>query len=201
MVLAFYVFYSLSTDLTSKILDSKGLLSSNTSNILGSFFTIIEFTAFCYFFYVNLQISILKKIIAITIVCFSFFCLANLFLQFGKNENLDTLPVTAESIIVMILCIFYFFEQIRSPNSLFIYNTFQFWTVTGILIYLSGTFFIFILSSNFTQEEFNKYWFINYIFNTIKNILFGLGIYIHGRNQRKTVEKNPFDYYSVLENP
>jgi hypothetical protein len=35
----------------------------------------------------------------------------------------------------------------------------------------------------------------------MKNILFGLGIYIHGRNQRKTVEKNPFDYYSVLENP
>ena len=101
----------------------------------------------------------------------------------------------------MALCILYFFERIRKPDSLFIYNTFDFWIVTGILIYLSGTFFIFMFSSNLSQEEFLKYWFINYIFNAIKNILFGLGIYVYGRSQRKAVEKNPFDYYSVLENP
>jgi len=201
LVIVFYVFYSFTTDLLTKYLIEKGLYTVNIDIILGSLFTIIEFCSFGFFFYFNLKNNLLKKLIFFTIIAFIIFCLTNLFLQFSAFENLDTIPVTFQAIFIMTLCVIYFFEQIRNPKALFIYSTSEFWIVTGILVYLAGTFFIFIYSSNLTQEELNTYWPINYVFNAIKNILFGLGIYIHGRNQRKAVEKNPFDYYSVLENP
>ena len=102
---------------------------------------------------------------------------------------------------MMSLCVIYFFEQMRNPNSLFIYSTSEFWIVTGILIFLAGTFFIFIYSANLSEKEFLKYWPINYLFNTIKNILFGLALFIHGRKNRKPNEDDSFYYDSLLENP
>ncbi|MFM9908292.1 MAG: hypothetical protein ACKVOW_03025 [Chitinophagaceae bacterium] len=101
----------------------------------------------------------------------------------------------------MSLCIYYFFEQMRHPNSLFIYSTAEFWIVTGILIYLAGNFFLFIYNSNLTNAELDIYWSINYVFNAIKNILFGLAIFIHGRKQKQRIDKDSLDYYSVIENP
>ncbi len=201
LVIVFYVFYSFSTDLLTKYLIERELITENIANTLWSLFTIIEFCSFAFFFYFNLRNNLLKKLIISTIIAFIIFCITNLFLRFSAYDNMDTIPVTFQAIFIMTLCVIYFFEQIRNPKALFIYSTSEFWIVTGILVYLAGTFFIFIYSSNLTQAELDKYWPINYVFNTLKNILFGLGIYIHGRNQRKTVEKNPFDYYSVLENP
>ena len=201
LVIVFYVFYSFSTDLLTKYLLERELMTANINIILGSLFTIIEFCSFGFFFYFNLKNNLLKKLIFFTIIAFVIFCLTNLFLQFSAYEALDTIPVTFQALFIMTLCVIYFFEQIRNPKALFIYSTSEFWIVTGILVYLAGTFFIFIYSANLTQAQLDTYWSINYVFNTIKNILFGLGIYIHGRNQRKAVEKNPFDYYSVLENP
>ncbi len=201
LVIVFYIVYSFSTDLLTKYLIESELITENISNTLWSLFTIVEFCSFAFFFYFNLRNKLLKKLILFTIIAFTIFSLTNLFLQFSTYKNLDTIPVTFQALFIMTLCVIYFFEQIRNPNALFIYSTSEFWIVTGILVYLAGTFFIFIYSANLTQAELDKYWLINYVFNTIKNILFGLGIYIHGRNQRKAVEKNPFDYYSVLENP
>jgi hypothetical protein len=145
--------------------------------------------------------AFIKRAIIIIIIAFDAFCVTNIFLQFSQYNNLDTIPVTFQAIFIMSLCVVYFFQQIRNPNTLFIYSTFEFWIVTGILIYLAGTFFIYIFSSNLTSEELDQYWSINYIFNTIKNILFALGLFVLGRKSKKPVEKDPFNYFSALENP
>ena len=68
-------------------------------------------------------------------------------------------------------------------------------------MYLAGTFFIFIYSANLTQEELDQYWPINYFFNALKNILFGLAFFIHGRKAKKITEKDSLDYYSIINNP
>ena len=183
-------------------MDEKGFITPSLSNTLFSLFTIVEFCCFSLFFYFTLlPHPRLRKAILVFIVLFSVFCVLNLLLGFNRNDNLDTIPVTFQAIFIMSLCVIYFFEQIRNPNSLFIYSTSEFWVVTGILVYLAGTFFIFIYSANLTQEELNRYWPINYIFNALKNILFGLAIYIHGRKDRKANEKDLLDYQSILENP
>lgn len=43
---------------------------------------------------------------------------------------------------------------------------------------MTGTLFVFIYIDSLPQEEQDKYWVINLIFNTIKNILFAIGICI-----------------------
>ena len=197
-----YIVYSFSTDLLTKYLIEKGISTDPLSSTLSSIFTIVEFCCFSLFFYFTLlNHPRIRKIILVFAVLFAVFCFLNLFLEFSRYDNLDTIPVTFQAIFIMSLCVIYFFEQIRNPNSLFIYSTSEFWIVTGILVYLAGTFFIFIYSANLTQEELIKYWPINYVFNAIKNILFGLAIYIHGRKDRKAIEKDLLDYQSILENP
>lgn len=171
------------------------------SIILGSLFTIIEFASFSLFFLVVINNSVLKKIVPFIIFLFSAFCITNIFTQIIKYKNLDVIPVTFQAIFIMTLCVIYFFEQIKTPSALFIYSTFEFWIVTGILVYLAGTFFIYIYSDKLTEKELDSYWAINYIFNALKNFIFGIGIYILGRKNRKQTEEPGFSYYSILENP
>lgn len=201
VVIILYILYSFGTDILTKFLDESNLITDTASKYLWGLFTIVEFSCFSLFFYFNLENSWLQRVIIIIIVVFTSFCLISLLSNFIIYGNLDTVPVTFQAIFVMTLCVIYFFEQIRNPNSLFIYSTAQFWIVTGILVYLAGTFFIYIYSWNLTQEELDKYWTINYFFNAVKNFLFGLGLYIHVKNQRKKSQKTEFNYYSLLENP
>lgn len=183
-------------------MDERGFMTPSLSNTLFSLFTIVEFCCFSLFFYfIFLSHPRLRKVILGFIALFSVFCVLNLLLGFSRNDNLDTIPVTFQAIFIMCLCVIYFFEQIRNPNSLFIYSTSEFWIVTGILVYLAGTFFIFIYSANLTPLEFDTYWPINYFFNALKNILFGIAIYIHGRKDRKDNESDSLNYQSILENP
>ncbi len=202
IVIIVYIVYSFCTDVLTKYLDENGLVTATFENTSFSLFTIVEFCSFSLFFYFTLlAFPLLRNVIIVIIVMFVIFCVINLYFQFNRNNNLDTIPVTFQAIFIMSMCLVYFFEQIRTPNSLFIYSTSEFWIVTSILVYLAGTFFIFIYSSNLTKEEFHKYWPINYVFNTIKNILFGLAIFIQGRKHKQRIDKDSLDYYSIIENP
>lgn len=44
---------------------------------------------------------------------------------------------------------------------------------------MTGTLFVFIYGDSLPPEEQEKYWVINLIFNTVKNILFAVGICIN----------------------
>lgn len=200
MVLLFYTTYSLVTDSLVKIFDKTGILTDNFYNILVSLFTIVEFVSFCLFFYYLLKNLLIKRVILLAIILFIPFCFINLFLQYKNFTNLDTIPVTFQAIFVMSLCVYYFFEQIKNPKTLFIYNSFDFWAVTGILIYLSGTFFIFLLSSNLTEKEFDDNWYINYIFNILKNLLFSLSVFLFYKKRKESKRENEFLYNSILKN-
>ncbi len=85
----------------------------------------------------------------------------------------------------------FYFEQIKNPVNLFIYSTPNFWVVTSILIYLSGTFFIFLYSMNLSEKELVDYWAINYFFNILKNLLFGVAVYLQARGTKE--EEIPFN--------
>ena len=54
--------------------------------------------------------------------------------------------------------------------------------VIGIMIYLACSFFFYILASN-DRKSISPYWFLTYIFETIKNILFAIGILMYSRNK------------------
>lgn len=139
-------------------------------------FTVLEVLFFSYFIYLNLKTPVLKRLVLWTAVAFVF--LPIVFYLIRGNLNFRSLIFSIENIIIIPFCVLYFYEQINKPDTYFIYLSKSFWIILGIIIYMTGTLFVFIYIDSLPLEEQDKYWIINLIFNTIKNILFAIGICI-----------------------
>ncbi|MEO6452603.1 MAG: hypothetical protein ABIN97_00960, partial [Ginsengibacter sp.] len=85
-----------------------------------------------------------------------------------------------ESIIIITLCLYYFYEELKQANSLLIYTTINFWIIIAFLIYLSGTFFLFLFAENTLHDKVFQiqYIVINSSFIIIKNIFFSIALMI-----------------------
>lgn len=101
--------------------------------------------------------------------------------------------VSLETIIVIIACISVFFEQVTNPQSLFIYSTPTFWIIVGILFYLSGTFFISLVLPQLSPEETAKYWPLNWVFNTLKNIAFSIAFFMKNSDLDNSISTKKYN--------
>ncbi len=99
-------------------------------------------------------------------------------------KNIDSVPIGIETILILIYSFYYFYEQINDTSNLFIYITYQFWIVIGIMIYLAGSFFIYIFANHVDRQTLNQYWFLTNVFYVIKNILFVVAILIHVKQSK-----------------
>ena len=77
-----------------------------------------------------------------------------------------------EAILIISMCIYYFYDQLKETNTLLIYTTQNFWIIIAFLIYLSGTFFLYIYAENMIERQslsksIYNYKFIIYIFSKI----------------------------------
>ena len=84
--------------------------------------------------------------------------------------------------LIFITCSFWFFfrvyqkEEIQSD----LIKDIEFWTISGILIYQSGSFYTFLYSLQILQTPENSLfgsWIIHNSANTVKNILFFIGLW------------------------
>ncbi|MCF1714020.1 hypothetical protein L0U88_05160 [Flavihumibacter sp. RY-1] len=137
-----------------------------------------------------------KKIKAFLFVStFIFFIVAfvNIYKNFVQNSlSLDTIPIAVSSIILIIGSIAYFFEQIQTPEVSFIYSKPSFWVVVGIMIYFSGTFFLFLQYENLSDTDKKTFWIINMFCLILKNIFFSISFILKPENQQIS---NVDDYY------
>jgi len=141
-------------------------------------FTIVEYSILTIFLYRNIKSDIFKKII---LFCSSLF-LAYAFFEFFQSnlQEFDSIPSGIESLLMICYCIFILFEKIKEPDSLFLYNTPIFWIVVGLILYFSGTFFLYIYSqNNLKNPEYVKtYDFVNSAFGILKNLLFSVAFLV-----------------------
>ncbi|MBA2498774.1 MAG: hypothetical protein H0V30_03520 [Chitinophagaceae bacterium] len=111
-------------------------------------------------------------------------------------KTIDTIPIGIETIIILTFSFYFLYERMNEPTTDLIYNDYRFWIVLGMIIYLAGSFFIYIFSDQVDRNLFNKYLSLTYIFYALKNILFTLGILIYVRSepikQRNKKETLPF---------
>jgi hypothetical protein len=119
----------------------------------------------------------LKKaipVVAIGFILFSIWC--DLFLP--ESKSFSSLTAGVEAVLIISMCIYYFFDQLRQPNTLVIYSSINFWIVISFLIYLSGTFFLNIYADSLiTDKAFQKqYILINSSFVILKAILLGIAM-------------------------
>lgn len=152
-------------------------IRSPTAVLLFPVFTIVEFSFFCYFIYLILPKGFIKKSVVIIWSGFLLFAIID-YAFFSKSSEFDSIAIGIESIIVLMLCIYYLFSQIKGANNLLIYSTFNFWTVIAFFIYFSGTFFLYLMTEKMMDSpSFQKLYFvINISFNILKNILLSVAM-------------------------
>lgn len=150
----------------------------NTTFILLSVFTIVEYLLFAFVIYLNLKTLVFKRIIIIVSPLFLLLCIY-LLLNPGNKADIDSVSITVEYILIIAFSLFFFFEELNEPNTTFIYASYTFWLIVGILIYSTGTFFFFMQSSDLTNEQWQKWAVINYVFTIIKNAFFSVAMIIN----------------------
>ncbi len=140
-----------------------------------SFFTWVEYGIFSYFFYLTFNTPSFKRLVAWLFPFFTvvlIYCVIN---DYKSTNNFDYLSSSFESILLIIISILFFYEQITNPEVAFLYSSKTFWIICAILIYMSATLFLFI-SSSLPSESManNPFWLINTVATIIKNLLFGI---------------------------
>ncbi len=189
--------------LLSFIVDNTNVSLPKDSQVkfyLFSFFTVVEYTVFSIFLYLNFKSARIKKIILGTIPLF-YIVVSYYILNKNESNYFDAIPASLESILIIIFSVCFFFEQIRDMEVSFIYSSKTFWIIVAILVYMSATFFLFVSAEFVSQEERRSYWFINSISNLIKHILLTVAFIIPNHKPRPLSEQSYDDRIFDYEEP
>ena len=109
-----------------------------------------------------------------------------------SNNSFDSVPSGITAMLFFFYCIFYLFERVKDPTSLFLYSSPAFWVVVAIIIYSAGTFFPFIYAQNYINKpDFNQeYKLIHSTLYVIKNFLFGAAMLISDKTIKSSYPMN-----------
>lgn len=160
--------------------------------LINSFFTFFEFSLFSLFIFSVIKHSKIKKVILSSILLFCIFLL--LYLNNTTQKTLDSVPIGIETIFILLFSFYYLFEQMNDTENHFIYTRWHFWMVTGIMLYLAGSFFIYVFANHVERSIIIEYWFLTYVFYTLKNILFAIGIYTFVKPPKTSRPKELYPY-------
>ena len=146
-------------------------------------YTFCEYLFFTYLLFRNITIKSFRIIILLFSIFFIGFLLYS---HLTKSYGLvDSIPVGIETILIFVFISFFFYQNFKSTNDEYIYTQSCFWLSVGILIYLGGTFFFNILVNHIDLSQVVKYWFLTYIADIIKNLLFCISIIVYVRTPHK----------------
>ena len=164
------------------------LPKGETRQYAQSAYTFLEYAFFSYIFWYNLRSKPFKNLILILSILFIVFQIA--FVTSTTHRRLDSIPVGIETILVFIYIFYFFYEFSKYIKDTFIYNHYPFWIAVGVMIYLGGSFFFYIMANHMTDAEIDRYWELTYIGEIIKNILFAYAIFLFVRQKKENGFKN-----------
>jgi hypothetical protein len=149
----------------------------------------VEGIAFMVYLFMIISSEVAKKVLIGLGVFFLLFSIVDM--TRSKAESFDSIPTAVECLILIGFSIYFFYEQLKNPDSLFLYNTPNFWIVVGIILFFSGSFFVFIYAQNNSKSPEFSYTFrmINMICGLIENILFLIAFLI-AKNESKSIKPN-----------
>ena len=160
------------------------------SFLIGRITTIVEFSLFSLLFFRIIESRLFKKgMIAISILMAAYLIYS--LVTFSKN-SFDSVPSGITAMVFFIYCIFYLFERVKDPTSLFLYSSPEFWVVVAIIIYSAGTFFPFIYAQNYIDKpDFeNEYKLIHSTLYIAKNLLFSAAMLITDKTIKSSYPMN-----------
>jgi hypothetical protein len=152
-------------------------------------YTFFEYAVFTFIFWINIKNPKIKR--AIFIISVLFFCFQVFYLLTGKVKGLDSVPIGIETIIMLSYIFYFFYQSSKDLSTAYIYNHYGFWVSVGILIYLGGSFFFFILFDHLSTAQVETFGNMTFVAEIIKNILFALAIFIQTRFPFENKKQKP----------
>ena len=142
-------------------------------------FTIVEFSFLGLIFYKVFTHPLFKKAIIVTIIAFAAFAVINaLFIQTLYEFN--TIARAVESFLLILLALLFFYKIFRESVVVHLGRYPMFWISSGILVYFSGSFFLFIFSNYILEQPGDmlySYWGIHSVLNIFLNLFFAMGLW------------------------
>ncbi len=167
--------------------------SFNNPLVLYCFFTLSEFFLFSTFIMMSIINTSMKRVIVVTQILFSIFIIV--YATYAKPRSIDSISVGIETILILIFSCYYLYEQMGKVENQFIYNKYQFWIITGTMIYLAGSFFIYIFANLVDRKTLHQFWFLTNVLYILKNILFAIGILIYVKERKKNLAPENLQLY------
>lgn len=146
-------------------------------------FTLFEYLLFSYFLILAIKSRLFHRIMYLAAVFFILFIIC--YLIVARNQRIDSLSIGIETILIIVYSFYFLWEQMNNTSTLFIYSKYEFWIITGLLIYLAGSFFIYIYANQIDEKFIYNYWFLTNVFYITKNIFFAIGIFNYIKKFRK----------------
>src|SRR5690606_7665726 len=121
--LFFYVVISFINDSVLLSIYTTSLVR-HTYNILSAY-TIIEYSIFTLFLFSVIDKKLFRTTILVSAV--GFYAFSTNYLITSEEGNFDSLSASIESILIIMYCVFYLFDQLDKPQVIFIYQDPNFW--------------------------------------------------------------------------
>ena len=174
------------------------MIPKNLKQSLQSAYTFFEYSVFTFIFWINYNSKKAKRIIIIISILFLSFQIFYLFTT--KTKGLDSIPIGIETIIILFYIVYFFYQFSKDLSKAYIYNHSGFWISVGILIYLCGSFFFFILFSQLSREQKESFGVMTYVAEIIKNLLFVLAIFVqtHYPFEKAKRKEEPIPYLDMI---
>ena len=179
-------FYALLTLITDFLI---GWFFSYATTIV-SVFALIEYLFFSLFFYIIIHNKKVKKAIIIVSILNT---TIDIYILQNYREHFDFWAALVIGILTVTFSIIYFYEQINSPKIILIYNSYSFWIVVGFVIYISGTLFLFLYTSDMKDRQKSPLWVLNTVFEIIKDICFSIAFFVANNSTKNTLSYNAQD--------
>lgn len=158
--------------------------SNDFAFLFNAFYTPIEFLFTAFYIRLAIVQTFLKKIINISVFFYFITCLLFIILQITAQNDFITKGVTYS--LILFYCLLYLFDQIKAPQTIFIYTQSTFWGIVAFLLFASGTFFVFIYFqfAKGMKQFLDQYVYIHAIFFLVRNILFSISIVVYSKNDQ-----------------
>ena len=191
-LIALYCLYDIFTNLAIDYFSENGFNKLYT--VTYKSFTFIEYCIFSIFISLQIKNKVFGKVIFWSTVAFGIFLILYHTMVAKEAKGVDSVPIGIETILILVYSFYYLYEQMNDLSGDLIYDKYPFWVITGIMLYLAGSLFIYIFA-NYDKTVMHQYWFVTIVFYFIKNILFAIAILLH---IKKLKNPRPKEYYPYI---
>ena len=180
-------------DLIFNIVVERFPFSQRFTEVAYTAYTLIEYFIFTAFIFINLRNRIVKKLMIWLSVAFTVFMVS--YTLTTENQNIDSIPIGVETILILLYAFYFFYEEMNNLEQLFIYSKPEFWIITGFMIYLAGSFFIYVFANQVDYSILLKYWFLTNVFFIMQTLLFAIGLIMFLRQNKRNQGPKQFHPY------